>query len=108
MLYFKYPQVSQVSTIFAVREYLEQVLVDRLLEDSVYIEVRMINVMRLARRLGRVVDMVLETVAEAEVLGYMEMEYTVRRMVEDMVMDNLGMMMNVLQVQDLVDVETFW
>ena len=45
----------------------------------------MINVMRLARGLGRVVDVVLETVDEAEVLGYMEMEYTVRRMVEDMV-----------------------
>ena len=90
MLYFKYPQVSQVSTIFAIREYLEQVLVDRLLEDSVYMEVRMINVMRLARRLGRVVKMVLETVDEDKVLGYMEMENTVRRMVEDMVMDNLG------------------
>ena len=89
-------------------EYFEQVLVDRLLEDSVYMEVRMINVMRLARRLGRVVEMVLETVDEAKELGYMEMEYTVRRMVEDMVIDNLGMMMNVLQVQDLVDVKIVW
>ena len=76
-------------------EYLLQVLVDKLLDDIVYVEVRMTNVMSLAKRLGRV-EIVLETVDEAKVLGYMEMEYTVRRMVEDMVMDNLGMMMNVL------------
>jgi hypothetical protein len=35
----------------------------------------------------------------------MEIEYSVRRMLEDMVMDNLGMMLNVSQALDQVEDE---
>ena len=64
-------------------EYLKRVLMDRLLDYIMYVKGMMINMMRLARRLCRVVEMVMETWDKAKVVGYREKEYNVRMVQDD-------------------------
>ena len=56
----------------------------------------MINVMRLARRLGKVEEIVLEIWDKAKVVGYNEKEYAVGMVIQCKMMANMVMILNVI------------
>ena len=69
-----------------------------------YVEGRMVNVMRVANWLC----IVYFNLVVLEMAGKAKVEYTVGVIMEDLVLDDLGIMMTVYQVLDLKEVVVYW